>query len=158
MIVTSFGIILLSIVLYLLYQRHQKKVREFPPGPTSLPIVGSIPFVERKNGPADSVLNKAFYDISSDMYTVWLGTIPLIVIQDFNLAKDLFAREEFCGRPSNYHDKYIRGKNGHSLGIVTATGSFWQEQRRFTLKHLKDLGFGKKSEESVQVSVPHLKV
>ena len=65
------------------------------------------------------------------------------MIQDFNLAKDLFARDEFCGRATNYHDKYIRGKNGHNLGILSTIGSFWQEQRRFTLKHLKDLGFGR---------------
>ena len=81
------------------------------------------------------------------MYTVWLGSIPLIVIQDFNLARDLFAREEFCGRAEGYHDRNIRGKNGRSLGIVTTMGSFWQEQRRFTLKHLKDLGFGRQKLE-----------
>ena len=111
-------------------------VREFPPGPPSLPFVGSIPFLKKKKGNADSVLDKSFYKIASDMYTVWLGSTPLIVIQDFNLAKDLFSREEFCGRILTHHDQYVRGKSGHSLGIVATVGSFWREQRRFTLKHL----------------------
>ena len=133
MILTSLGIICISILLYLIWQRHQKMVRKYPPGPTALPFIGSIPFLNPKNGNADSVLDKSFYKIASDMYTVWLGHTPLIIIQDFNLAKDLFSREEFCGRIFTYHDKYIRGKGGHSLGIIATVGSFWKEQRRFTL-------------------------
>ena len=149
MIAMSFGIILISILLYLIYRRHQKMIRKYPPGPTSLPFVGSIPFLNTKNGNAAAVLDQAFYKISSDMYTVWLGSTPLIVIQDFNLAKDMFSREEFCGRIFTHHDKYVRGKGGHSLGIVATVGSFWQEQRRFSLKHLKDLGFGKQKLETI---------
>ena len=124
-------------------------VRQLPPGPTSLPLVGSIPFLDRNKGNADAVLDKAFYKFSPDMYTVWLGSTPLVVIQDFNLAKDLFSREEFCGRIFTHHDKFVRGKGGHSLGIVATVGSFWQEQRRFALKHLKDLGFGKQKLDTV---------
>jgi methyl farnesoate epoxidase/farnesoate epoxidase len=32
-------------------------------------------------------------------------------------------------------------------GLVFVDGDFWQEQRRFTLRHLRDLGFGKTSIE-----------
>ena len=124
-------------------------VKQLPPGPTSLPLVGSIPFLDRNKGNADAVLDKAFYKFSPDMYTVWLGSTPLVVIQDFNLAKDLFSREEFCGRIFAHHYKFVRGKGGHSLGIMATMGSFWQEQRRFALKHLKDLGFGKQKLDTV---------
>ncbi len=30
-------------------------------------------------------------------------------------------------------------------------GQFWQEQRRFTLRHLRDLGFGKTSHEDMML-------
>ena len=144
-----FGFILTSILIFIIYQRRYGKYSNLPPGPPSLPIFGSFPLLNREKGNSDATLDKSFHKLYPDMYTLWLGSRPFIVIQDFNLAKDLFAREEFCGRPSNYHDKYIRGKNGHSLGIVTATGSFWQEQRRFTLKHLKDLGFGRQKLDAI---------
>jgi hypothetical protein len=32
-------------------------------------------------------------------------------------------------------------------GLVFVDGDFWQEQRRFTLRHLRELGFGKTSIE-----------
>jgi methyl farnesoate epoxidase / farnesoate epoxidase len=44
---------------------------------------------------------------------------------------------------------------GHQLkcglfeGLIFNHGDDWKEQRRFTLRHLKDLGFGKKSMESI---------
>ena len=137
------GLLLFSFFIVIIYQRYNRKYNKLPPGPPYLPILGSIPFLKREKGNGDAMLDNSFHKLYPDMYTLWLGSAPLIVIQDFNLAKDLFARDEFCGRATNYHDKYIRGKNGHNLGILSTIGSFWQEQRRFTLKHLKDLGFGR---------------
>ena len=142
-------IFLISLLTFIIYQRKFGKYNNLPPGPPSLPIIGSIPFLNKEKGNADATLDKSFYNLYPDMYTLWLGSKPLIIINDFNLAKDLFAREEFCGRPFNFHDKYIRGKNGHSLGIVATMGPFWQEQRRFALKHLKDLGFGKQKLDTI---------
>ena len=141
------SISLILLFSYLIYKRHKRICNELPPGPPTMPILGSFFYLNFKNGNADAVLDKDFYKFNSDMYTVWLGSIPLIVIQNFNLAKDLFAREEFCGRPNGYHDTNIRGKDGRALGIVATMGLFWQEQRRFTLKHLKELGFGRQKIE-----------
>lgn len=36
-------------------------------------------------------------------------------------------------------------------GIMFAVGHFWQEQRRFTMRHLRDLGFGKTSIEDQMI-------
>ena len=143
------GLTIVVLLCYMINQQHRKICKEFPPGPPSIPFFGSFPFLDLKNGNSDAVLDKAFYRYDKYMYTVWLGRIPLIVIQDFNLAKELFAREEFCGRPATFHDKYIRGEDGYCLGIVTTMDSYWQDQRRFTLKHLKDLGFGRKKLETI---------
>ena len=46
------------------------------------------------------------------------------------------------GRPTYY---------GLNTGIVWNHGQIWSEQRRFSLKHLRDLGFGRKSLDSVIV-------
>ncbi len=42
-------------------------------------------------------------------------------------------------------------QDGSTPGIIFANGKNWQEQRRFTLHTLKNLGFGKKSMEDVVV-------
>ena len=43
------------------------------------------------------------------------------------------------------------GGQGRKLGIVNSDGHIWSEQRRFALKHLRDLGFGKKSLDSAMI-------
>ena len=146
-----------TILFLIIYRKWQSKYDKLPPGPPSIPIVGSIPFLNMKNGTADAVLDRSLWKLFPDMYTVWIGYRPLVIIQNFNLAKDLFAREEYCGRALDYHENYIRGNNGTSLGIVKSEGNIWQEQRRFTVKNLKDLGFGKhKLEPVIQDEVQHL--
>ena len=38
-----------------------------------------------------------------------------------------------------------------AIGLIFVDGDFWQEQRRFTLRHLRDLGFGKTSIEDQMI-------
>ena len=51
----------------------------------------------------------------------------------------------------SYFHNYIRGENGRNLGIINTDGQTWTNQRRFSLKQLKDLGFGRKSLDSVML-------
>ena len=55
------------------------------------------------------------------------------------------------GRPKHYWHYHIKGYHGKNLGITNSDGPTWTEQRRFALKHLKDLGFGRKSLDAVTV-------
>ena len=45
----------------------------------------------------------------------------------------------------------VRGTKGRVLGIINTEGEVWSNQRRFSLKQLRDLGFGKKSLDSVMI-------
>ena len=56
-----------------------------PPGPTRLPLVGSLPFINLKNGVLDWVLDPAV--IANKLSMVQLGPRKLNVINDFDLAK-----------------------------------------------------------------------
>ena len=74
-----------------------------------------------------------------------MGPSLFIVLNDFKLAKELFSKDEFSGRPVSWWHKNVRGLNGRNLGIINTTGHLWQEQRRFALKELRDLGFGRRA-------------
>ena len=78
-----------------------------------------------------------------------LGHSTFIIINDFQLAKELFAKNEFSARLQTVWHRYVRGHKGRNLGIVNTSGEVWQEQRRFALKHLRDLGFGRRSLDAV---------
>jgi len=93
--------------------------------------------------------------ISHKIATVALGPMELFVINDFELAKDLFGRDEFTGRGSmsEFWFKH-KGFGGKVYGIISTDGSHWRRERRFGLKTLKGLGFGKQSlEEIINIEV-----
>lgn len=69
-----------------------------------------------------------------------IGDQHVIGIYDFDLIKEAYSKEEFCSRPnSKLHDFRMLGKK---RGIVMNDGYGWKVHRRFTLKTLKDFGFG----------------
>merc|ERR1719232_101786 len=79
----------------------------------------------------------------------FIGDRPAVTIQDFHLAKDLFNKDEWCGRGLSLVSRYLRSDSGINKGIISSDGSLWQGHRRFALKHLKDFGFGKAGLEGV---------
>ena len=85
---------LLTLILCLVFYNHYNKGKNLPPGPPSLPIIGSFSVSTVGNMVANRKLWK--YE---DMYTLFLGPVTTaIVINDFHRAKDLFFRDEFSGR------------------------------------------------------------
>lgn len=138
-------ILIFIVILFSLYQKRMSKYRNLPPGPFSLPLVGSIPFLKGKGGPVGWMVDESLYPYGKDFCTVWMGMIPFIWVQDFELTKELFAKEEFSDRMDEWYFRNIKGCYGRALGIGAESGLFWQEQRRFALKHLRGLGFGKQS-------------
>ena len=62
--------------------------------------------------------------------------------------QELFSRDEFSGRPTSaFHRENLFFGDGPE-GIIQTEGSHWSAQRRFSLKTLKDFGFGKQSLET----------
>ena len=73
-----------------------KKPRKFPPGPPRLPLVGSVPFLSGRG------VEKYFGEkvVSYGPVTgLYVASDPFVVINDWKLAKILFRKEEFSGRP-----------------------------------------------------------
>jgi len=87
----------------------------------------------------------------------FIGNTPAVAITDFSLAKELFNRAEWCGRHNSIVSRYFRSDSGKSKGIIMTDGQEWTDIRRFTLKHLKDFGFGRAGlEEVIQGEVEDL--
>ena len=144
--------LVLAITIFLAIFFRRKNKSKLPPGPPCLPILGCLPFVNTKKGIFSWTLDHAV--TKHKLATVMLGPKKIFVINDFKLAKELFGKEEFSGRGvSNFHLTH-KSFNGKPQGIVNTEGKHWVTQRRFSLKTLKDFGFGKQSiEEAINIEV-----
>eukprot|EP00092_Neocalanus_flemingeri_P003772 GFUD01004058.1.p1 GENE.GFUD01004058.1~~GFUD01004058.1.p1 ORF type:complete len:486 (-),score=123.42 GFUD01004058.1:441-1898(-) len=149
------GIILALGFFSFLFVFWRRKSKNLPPGPPRIPILGSVPFITMKRGLMDWVLDKSV--TKHKLATVGIGPKNYFVINDFELAKELFSKEEFSGRNIGEFILSQKGYDGKSYGIIATEGSHWSRQRRFGLKTLKDFGFGKKSlEETMNIEVEEI--
>ena len=88
---------------------------------------------------------KHLTDKHGPIFKLKLGSWHTVVITDYELIKKAFHEPEFSYRPNIFLFELI-SQGGH--GFVSSSGDLWQEQRRFALRHLRDLGMGKSSIES----------
>ncbi|NXK51912.1 CP2H1 protein, partial [Chauna torquata] len=117
-----------------------------PPGPTALPLIGSIFHLNPWNLPESLKELSAKY---GPVFTIHLGTQKIVVLHGYDVVKEALIdqADDFSGRGNlPLFKKLFEG-----VGIVTSNGETWRQLRRFTLTTLRDFGMGKKSiEERIQ--------
>nr|AKH03499.1 cytochrome P450 3029B1 [Paracyclopina nana] len=114
--------------------------RNFPPGPIGLPLVGHIPFIDAKNvGRSCKKLGKKYGDI----FSIFLGTKPVVVLNSWPVIKEAFSKKEFSGRPGMFSGTFFQ--KGQT-GICTTEGEAWEAQRTFFHDHLQNMVKGKGSQ------------
>ena len=89
----------------------------FPPGLPRIPVVGTI----RRGSKAPTAVKHL------NIVGMFMASYPTVLIQNFKLAKELFSRDEWCGRPSSIISRYLRadsGKNKARLGSLNTSYSF----------------------------------
>ena len=69
------GLLLFSFFIVIIYQRYNRKYNKLPPGPPSLPILGSIRFLKREKGNADAMLDKSFHKFRHVHIVAWKRAI-----------------------------------------------------------------------------------
>eukprot|EP00094_Tigriopus_californicus_P010881 TCALIF_10496-PA protein Name:"Similar to Cyp2j6 Cytochrome P450 2J6 (Mus musculus)" AED:0.07 eAED:0.07 QI:0/0.78/0.7/0.9/1/1/20/349/2332 len=132
-----------------------KEERDAPPGPNSIPILGSIPFVPKRFRAQGRLhIPKLFNHLTQEygpIFRIYLGPIPTVVITDLNLAKEAFKKDEVTARPpmKPFHEFRYGSADGNQRGVILSSGLEWQDQRRFSLRQLRDFGFGRSSMESM---------
>ena len=115
--------VLLSLLVLAVVRWYLKR-RVLPPGPPAVPVLGCLPFLQLRRGLVDWSLDPRV--TRHRLATVTLGPRNLFVINDLQLAKELFDREDFNGRNVSDFMKQVKVVNGKIRGIIAAkakTGS-----------------------------------
>ncbi|XP_056304899.1 cytochrome P450 2B4-like [Danio aesculapii] len=131
---------LIFLVLFEICRIRSYKGR-FPPGPTPLPFVGTIPHFLKN--PMGFIRSLSQY---GEMTTVYLGRKPAILLNSLQVMKEAFVQNgsSFCGRPPVPVLTWVN--QGYGI-IMAMDGHSWRQQRRFALHTLRNFGLGKKSVE-----------
>ncbi|XP_069682419.1 probable cytochrome P450 304a1 [Periplaneta americana] len=136
-------LILFCLIAYYLYRYSKQRPHNFPPGPSTLPLWGSYWWVLFNNY---KFPYKGFQKLAEKYKTkilgLHLGSFPTVVVSDYENVKQVLTRPEFQGRVqmSIINDRTY-GKN---IGVLFVDGPVWEEQRRFSLRYLRDYGLGRR--------------
>ncbi|XP_076057956.1 cytochrome P450 2D20-like [Oratosquilla oratoria] len=146
---TPSSVLLLGVFFVLVYIfLDLGRPKDFPPGPPILPLIGSLPFTGTPSSKNFFKLKKKYGKIIGFK----MFNLKAVILNDTDVIKEAMHQIGSTGRPPIYFLK-IRNKlithkdNVENIGILGTWGPNWQEQRRFVLKNLRDLGFGKTSHE-----------
>jgi len=141
------NILLVGVLLFLIYISW-KRPDNFPPGPRGLPLVGYIPFFNSHDPQYPFKGMKKLAEKYGPVTAFYLGpSKPFISICGFEAVQEALRNTDLDGRPDSVP---LRARTcNERLGLMFVEGQFWQDQRRFTLRHLRDLGFGRTSSENI---------
>ncbi|XP_077518739.1 cytochrome P450 2C28-like [Amblyomma americanum] len=113
--------------------------KRLAPGPKGLPLVGHLPFARKVFDHKGCVeLSKKY----GPVIRFKVGVKDVVILNDFESIKEVLTRKEMLHRSQN-----LIFDRPEAKGILALNGDAWQDNRRFCLHVLRDLGFGKKSME-----------
>jgi len=124
-ILTAFLVIL---VIYSV--KKSIRARDFPPGPPCFSVLGSLPYLDVRN------LSRSFNKLKDkygEVFSIFIGTKPVVVLNTPEVIKEAFERPEFSGRPGNFSGTFFqKGRTG----ITTTEGAHWKSQRSFLKEYI----------------------
>ncbi|XP_045128278.1 cytochrome P450 2L1-like isoform X2 [Portunus trituberculatus] len=130
-------VFLFAVLVFLLWKTFSKPPG-LPPGRWGLPLVGYIPWTNKNFEEQVIDLHQQYGDIF-----LWrMGTQLMVFLKDYKLVREAYSRFELSDRP-NWETFRIFEETTH--GIASSNGLFWHNNRRFTMRQLRDLGMGKSS-------------
>ncbi|KAK0426808.1 hypothetical protein QR680_009911 [Steinernema hermaphroditum] len=134
--------VLLFIVVYFLSWRR-KKVNSLPPGPFAWPLLGN--YVQMGIAHWKGISLVEWYEQCKrdygSVFTVWIGPMPVVMVVDYDVIHETFKMN---GEPHNGRQKaFVFTGYREKMGLIWSDGDGWQEQRRFSLRVLRDFGFGR---------------
>ncbi|XP_047100351.1 probable cytochrome P450 304a1 [Schistocerca piceifrons] len=134
-----------GLLLYLLLVAISRP-DNFPPGPPPMPIWGNyvqMLLINYKYPYKVLDLMTRFY--KSKVIGFYFGDSPAIAACDYQSVKEALNNPHLQGRVVNIGLKHRMF--GKELGIFFTEGPRWLEQKRFSLRNMRDFGFGRRSEK-----------
>lgn len=77
------------------------------------------------------------------IYTYWFGFTPIITVNDYKIAVEMFIKDGETYSDRGATEALDYATRGGLFGIIESSGGLWREQRRFTLRVLRDFGLAK---------------
>ncbi|XP_065574487.1 methyl farnesoate epoxidase-like [Artemia franciscana] len=145
MITETLGAIGLGLIAIKLAWRPSK----YPPGPRGLPFVGYAPFFTKMDPNYPYLAMTKLAEKYGPVIGVYLGQDAHIFVASAEAAKETYFNEDLNGKPNHPVFQERSEDKKHSRGIMFWDGPAWLEQRRFQLRELRDLGWGKITTETV---------
>ena len=102
---------------------------KMPPGPRGLPVVGSMLSLRKNPHHALARISRKYGDVC----TVWLGSVPTVVISHPTLLRDAFSRVTLADRWIGRITDIIT--NGEDLAFAPY-GEHWRQLQRFANREL----------------------
>lgn len=144
------SVILLAIYailfVYQIYRYCFNRPPNSPPGPPRLPFVGSYPFLYLLDfNNLHLAIRKLCKYYQSNVVGFYVGNAFCVVSNDEQTVREVLFNPDFDGRNDIYIAR-LRAESFNLRGIFFIDGPFWQDQRRFSLRNMRDFGFGRRFE------------
>lgn len=157
-----FAVLLFIILLGLLAYLDTKKPKNFPPGPKWLPIFGSaltVFKIRKKKGDLPLMADELTKQYGP-VLGLKIGIDKIVVVCGLNVIREFLLSDDLDGRPTGLFFE-IR-TFGFRQGLMMTDQSFWHEQRRFIVRHLREFGFGRRNmsamiEDEAEQMVEHFR-
>lgn len=133
------GLLLVAGLVLLRHFLGMQRLKNFPPGPPRLPLLGSLPYIP------GTLLHlhaqRHWLPQYGPVVGLTTGSMKLVLVCGAKEALAILNQEHSQVRPTG--EASTRRSFGKRLGIMFSDGAYWTELRRFTLRELRDLGLGK---------------
>lgn len=139
--------IFVALIIYRCYKYCFYRPKNFPPGPPRIPLIGSYLFILLINHKYKHLaINTLCKYYKTTVLGFFTGEVLSVVANDPKSVREMLFKHEFDGRNDIVLAR-LREPNFNVKGIFFTDGAFWLHQRRFTLRNLRDFGFGRRYQE-----------
>ncbi|XP_071961304.1 cytochrome P450 2J5-like [Antedon mediterranea] len=158
-------VVCLLAFLSIIYLTKRKRKLNLPPGPPAVPILGSIPWIDRKN-PVKSLAS--WTKDYGPIVTYYIGSRRSVLVNDAKLARELLIKhaDVFSQRADILAARMNWGVEGEKTTLYNQqyltylaleNGIAWKTHRRWIVTGLRHFGLGKRSiEEQISTEADKL--